>query len=94
MEQVRFLWVAFCNYQRPVLRRGVSVVRSRWLGMDSVSMEVIDMGTVYIVTNAISWHGLQYDQTFETIKEAQECAERINRLASRGLCKFAEIIEV
>lgn len=52
------------------------------------------MGTVYLVTNAIVWFGVQYDQTFETIEEAQECAERINRLARRGLCKFAEIIEV
>lgn len=52
------------------------------------------MKSVYIVTNAISWFGLQYDQTFETIEEAQECAEKINRMARRGLCEFAEVIEV
>lgn len=52
------------------------------------------MATVYLVTNAYCWFGVMYDQTFNTLEEAQQCADKINRLARRGLCEFAEIIEV
>lgn len=52
------------------------------------------MGTVYLVTNAIVWFGVQYDETFDSLSEARECAEKINKLAKRGLCQFAEIIEI
>lgn len=46
----------------------------------------------YIVTNALSYAGNTFGQVFESLAEAEALRDKINALARRGLCEWAEII--
>lgn len=48
----------------------------------------------YIVTNALCYAGNTFGQTFKTLAEAEALRDKINALARRGLCEWAEIIVV
>lgn len=47
----------------------------------------------YVVTNALFYGGNSFGQVFETLAEAEALRDKINSLARRGLCAWAEIIE-